>query len=390
VTVVIPVRDDAPGLAATLARLGPVEHVLVVDDGSADPAAVRRAAAAGPQDGRTQVLRLDVSRGPGGARQMGWQAAPTEVVAFVDAGCTCEPGWLGPLTAHLADPAVAAVAPRIRSLVAQGTAAWLGAYEEVRSPLDLGPAPAAVRPRSPVPYVPTAALVVRRAALDAVGGFDPVLRRGEDVDLVWRLAAAGWVVRYEPVVRVGHAGRPTLGALLRQRYDYGTSAGPLAARHGDAVAPLSASAWSAAAWGLAGLGHPVMGAGVAAASTAALVPRLRTLRHPGTEALRLAGGGHLRTGRLIAEAMRRSWWPLLGMACLGSRPARRLALLAAVGPPVLERRPAPRAVPLPAWLALRLAEDLAYGLGVWAGAARCRSTAALRPHLMGRPGRSTP
>ena len=43
-----------------------------------------------------------------------------------------------------------------------------------------------------VSYVPTAALLVRRAALDSVtpgGGavFDPALRYGEDVDLVWRL-----------------------------------------------------------------------------------------------------------------------------------------------------------------------------------------------------------
>ena len=57
-----------------------------------------------------------------------------------------------------------------------------------------------------VAYVPTAALLVRRAALG--DGFDESLRNGEDVDLVWRLIEAGWRVRYEPAVQVGTASPP--------------------------------------------------------------------------------------------------------------------------------------------------------------------------------------
>ena len=58
------------------------------------------------------------------------------------------------------------------------------------------------RPLTRVAYVPTAALVVRRAALG--GGFDETMRYGEDVDLVWRLVEAGHRVRYEPAVQVAH------------------------------------------------------------------------------------------------------------------------------------------------------------------------------------------
>lgn len=387
VTVVIPVRDDPGGLATTLAHLGPVGRVLVVDDGSDDPAALRRAVDGSPQGGRAELLRLDRARGPGGARQVGWEAATTDVVAFVDAGCRCDPGWIERLTAHLADPAVAAVAPRVRPHPSRAAPRWLEDYEEVRSPLDLGTSEAAVRPRSRVPYVPAATLVVRRKALRAVGGFEPALRFGEDVDLVWRLTAAGWGVRYEPAAGVAHDVRPTLGTLLRQRFDYGSSAAPLAARHGDAVAPLAVSSWSAASWALAALGHPILGAGLAAASTAGVVPRLGGLQHPEVEALRIAGAGHLRSGLLIAEACRRTWWPLLLAACLVSGRARRTALLAVV-PLLFEPRPPASVLRLPTWLALRLADDLAYGLGVWAGAARARSTAALRPRLSRRPLRS--
>ena len=42
-------------------------------------------------------------------------------------------------------------------------------------------------------------------ALREVDGFDPELRLGEDVDLVWRLDAAGWRCRYEPSVSVFHS-----------------------------------------------------------------------------------------------------------------------------------------------------------------------------------------
>lgn len=49
-------------------------------------------------------------------------------------------------------------------------------------------------------------LLVRRAAWDAVGGFDPEQwLYAEDLDLGWRLRRAGWTTRYVPEARVAHA-----------------------------------------------------------------------------------------------------------------------------------------------------------------------------------------
>lgn len=49
-------------------------------------------------------------------------------------------------------------------------------------------------------------LLVRREAFDAVGGFDDAQwMYAEDIDLQWRLARAGWSVRYVPTARVRHA-----------------------------------------------------------------------------------------------------------------------------------------------------------------------------------------
>ncbi len=381
VTVVIPCRAPVRELEAALGAAAAAGRVIVVDDGSADADGV---AAACSRAGAT-LVRRDESRGPSAARELGWRRARTPIVAFVDTGCSGDDGWLDALLAHFADPEVGAVAPRITPAAPPGGPGWLLAYEQHRSSLDLGDRPGPVRPGSWVPYVPTAALVVRRAALEDVGGFDPALRHAEDVDLVWRLAAAGWTVRYEPAVTVRHPVRPSAGEWLRQRYDYGTGAGPLAARHGRAVAPLAVSAWSAAVWALALLGFRKVALALAAGTTLALVPKLEALDHPVAEAGRLAGLGHLYAGRMVADALRRPWWPLLALAAIVSRRARRALALVAVVPPVIELVQERPDMDLLSWLGARLADDAAYGAGVWVGSWRARVAGALIPNLVGWP-----
>ncbi|MEX5720590.1 mycofactocin biosynthesis glycosyltransferase MftF, partial [Geodermatophilus maliterrae] len=234
VTVVVPVRDRTAGVARLLAalRADPATagvRVLVVDDGSADPTALAAVAAAGG----AEVLRHERSAGPAAARNAGLRAATTEVVALLDSDCVPVAGWLGTLLPHLADPRLAVVAPRVTALPA-GDPGWVTPYETAVSALDMGPSPAPVAPLSGLSYVPSAALLARRAALGE--GFDAGMRVAEDVDLVWRLAAAGWRVRYDPAAHVAHDHPSSTAAWLRRRALYGTGAAPLAARHGDAVA----------------------------------------------------------------------------------------------------------------------------------------------------------
>ena len=347
VTVVVPVRDGEV--------VGAFDNRIVVDDGSRTPV--------------PGAVRHPTPRGPAAARNTGWRQARTSLVAFVDADCVPEPGWLDTLLPHFADPLVAAVAPRIRST----GAGWLAAYDARRSPLDRGEQEGPVRPRGRVPFVPTAALIVRRSVLEELDGFDEALHFGEDVDLVWRMVEHGWTVRYEPAARVAHPTRPTLRAWLAQRFRYGSSAAPLARRHGRAVAPLAVSEWSALAWTVTALGWPALGTGVAASTGAMLAPRLAGLEHRWVEAGRLAGTGHWFAGSQIADALRRAWWPLAALAAISSKRARVACALA-----VLPVAPDP----------LRLLDDLAYGTGVWAGCVRERSWAALRPDLSNWPGRA--
>ena len=382
--LVVPVHDHSDDLRLLLDRLEEAGElpgeVVVVDDGSSDPQRVVEAVG-----GRGRVVRHDRSRGPAAARNAGWRATHAELVAFLDADVLTEPGWLRTVRAHFVDPGVAAVAPRVRGRRSSGS--LLDRYEEHRSPLDLGPSEARVAPRSRVAYVPTAAIVYRRAALVEADGFDEALRVGEDVDLVWRVVGGGHTIRYEPRAVVTHRNRGSWPAFVRQRIRYGSSAAALDERHPGAVPPVQLDLWSMVTWALPVVGGrrgALAGAATAAVTTGALVPRLRgRFDRPVTESLRLAGLGNLWAGRWLAHATVRAWLPVALLAAVPSKRARRALTVAVVAPPVLdwfETRPDVDPV---RWVAASATDDVAYCAGVWWGCWRHRSWSVLLPRISG-------
>jgi hypothetical protein len=183
---------------------------------------------------------------------------------------------------------------------------------------------------------------------------------------------------------VRHHSRPDLAALVRQRVAYGSSAGPLAARHGDAVVPVRAAPLPVAGWVLVAAGHPLAGI---ATGVAGAVPLARTIgagREGATAAAILALRGFLGTGRQLATAITRPWWPLAVAAAVVSRRARLVVGAAALVPPLLDwTRRWPHLDPV-RYTALRLVDDAAYGVGVWRGVMASGRLAPLRPALTGR------
>ncbi|MDA0139601.1 glycosyltransferase [Solirubrobacter deserti] len=316
VSVVIPTRDRTP-LAVPDA-----DEVIVVDDGSDVPGATIRRATRG---------------GAAAARNHGLRAARNELVALLDSDTVPQPGWLEPLLAHFNDPLVDIVAPRIVPLKP-------GGYEARRSPLDRGPDAARVVPYGRVPFVPGAALLVRHHVR-----FDETLTSGgEDVELVWRTP----YVRYEPAAHVAHAHRTEPRAWFARRVYYGRTAARVAQRHPGEARPLHVSPWTTAAWAAALLGRPYTAAAITATATALLA------RDTGPQtAAQLAALGTLRSGRVVADALTRHWWPLAAL-----HPRTRLAFL--TKPP------------------LAIVDDLAYGTGVWLG---CVERRTIDPLLPARP-----
>ncbi len=413
VTVVVPVRDDPDGVARLLDSLSVVDgvaEVIVVDDGSVDPArlaAVVDAAVVRADRGAgavpTQVLRLEASLGPGAARNAGAARAMSDLVAFVDADCVVTPGWLEPLRWQLRAGDLAIVAPRVAAAPARepGTgAALLGRYERFRSPLDMGDVPGPVGPGRRIGYLPSAAMLVRADDFTRLGGFDESLRVGEDVDLVWRATEADLRVRYEPAAVVRHEARGDLGSWLRQRMSYGSSAAGLDARHPGAAAPARLSLESAAVWASFVAGAPLVGAAVVVWTNIRL--RRKVPAVPTIEAVRLGVEGHLSAGRQLARCSVRAWWPVTLVAAVRSRRARwlaaagivvsvldarrdaqRMGLAADTSQPVGAAGPVGTAAPFDAVASgvLAVVDDLAYGAGLWRGCWRARSLRALLPTI---------
>jgi mycofactocin system glycosyltransferase len=391
VTVVIPARDRADLLDQCLGALLPRYPVVVVDDGSIDPAAV---AAVATRHG-ARLIRREANGGPAAARNTALEAVTNDLVAFLDSDCIPPPDWIGTLAGHFADPLVAAVAPRITGQ-ASAAGTWCGRYASASSSLDLGAGAARVAPRAAVAYVPTAALVARRAALLAVarGGqvFDEELRHGEDVDLVWRLHAAGWRVRYDPAVQVVHRDPATWSALLARRYRYGTSAAPLALRHRGAVTHLVLHPWPAATVASLLARRPFAAAAAFGASVLTMDLTLRRESVPRDGLLSAMLSGTRQTWLGMGRYATQFAAPLLltvltvpGGRSRIMRAGRRLAAASLLlGPPLQAWGTSAKTLGPARFTLGRVADDIAYGLGVWRGCLSERTTGPLRPVIAWR------
>lgn len=348
ISVITPVHRHDP----TGQNPGPITiaEALVIDDGSTP-------AIPGAQ------IRLEPNAGPAAARNAGLRLIPVEgcneqYVIFLDADV--DPGsdseWYRPLLALCErDPKLAIVAPRVAS---RPGLSRRERYESLHSPLDLGPQPARVQPGTRIGYLPSTAMLCRVTALREVGGFTHELRFGEDVDLIWRLIAAGWTCRYHPDVVVHHPPRSSWAGWCRQRIGYGSSAAALGIRHGDKVAPARFHPVSSTAWALAVTGHLALAVASAAGSAAVLSRRVGP-GLPRDVAARIALGGIWSSGLGFARAVRRVWWPLLLPLSLLSSRARKILLvsLLAAGPPRVTT-------------AITICDDLCYSVGVWIGIGR--------------------
>jgi mycofactocin system glycosyltransferase len=324
-------------------------------------------------------VRHDTNRGPGAARNTGLQQVTTPFVALVDDDSSPCCNDLQRLAAQMNDLRVAVVAPRIRST---DNGQLTGEYEQHHSPLDLGQHPTVVRPLARVSYVPATVLVCRTDTAKSLGGFDESMRVGEDVDFVWRAIDAGHLCRYEPAVSCEHETRNTVRKLLKQRFAYGTSAAALAQRHKSAATPLRANIVMLVPTLALLLGYLWL--------FVLLLPfvylwYLLTLHRSHlayTDRVRITTLGLMATIRLTASAVTRVWWPIffvVGLFVFSPGFALFMSLMIPSFHGLVRHRPKHVA----GYIGLRMADSIAYGAGVWAGALRQRSLRCLLPTVTG-------
>jgi mycofactocin glycosyltransferase len=339
--------------------------IIIVDDASPFPVHINGA----------RVVRHDINKGPAAARNTGIAAVTTTVVACVDTDVMVTTQQIATLAGYCTDLRVGAVAPRI-TCINDGT--FIGEFESHHSPLDLGSVPAVVRPMSRVSYLPAAVLVCDVQSLRTVGGFDDSIRMGEDVDLVWRFIENGIACRYVPSIECPHRPRSSMRKMLKQRYDYGTSAALLDHRHPRAASPLRAHALLLTAATTVLMGYIYFALILVVPTVAYFVVSLRSTSIPIGTRSRLAWKGLTSTTRLLARAVMRAWWPLFFLSSFVSIRLGVMMTFSAFVPPIVGLVRKKPSHPI-RYLVMRILEDVAYGTGVWVGAARARSLRCLLP-----------
>lgn len=190
--------------------------VVVVDNGSSD-GSVTRLRASHPD---VRVIEGGGNVGYAAAANRGIAATSAPVVAVCNPDLEVVRGTAAAMLVALADPGVGAAGPRVLNpdgstypsarrdpaLVDAVGHAALGrvwpANPFTRRYRELDADPAVARD---VDWASGAALWLRRSAIEAIGGWDEgFFMYMEDVDVGWRLRAAGWRVRYEPAGVVVH------------------------------------------------------------------------------------------------------------------------------------------------------------------------------------------
>lgn len=228
VTVVVAARNAAGTINDCVGSLLELDYppedleLIVVDNASGDgtAGAVRR------HGDRVMLLR-EARRGAGAARNAGIGNARGEVVAFTDADCVVDPGWLRHLVASLEDPGVGIAGGTIRALRPANPIELFG--ETIHDHR------AAIEVYNP-PYAITMNWASRRAVLEEVSGFDEAFLRCQDVDLSFRILAAGYRLAFAPGAVVHHRNERTLGGLFREGWVHGFHGVHARKRHAEFLA----------------------------------------------------------------------------------------------------------------------------------------------------------
>ena len=206
VGAIVPVHGWAPHLAQALDSVlaESPDEVVVVDDASPEPVTLHHDHAQ-----RCRLVRREERGGPAAARATGLHELDCELVALCDADDAWHPGrlaaQLNAMTEHpdavLAFGRAVVVGPDDRPTGERWSTPAAGCHQ--------GPAlTASLFERNPIP---TSSVLLRRAALDAAGGFEGPVEVAEDWELWLRLARGGGAFLCVPEATISYRRRP--GAL---------------------------------------------------------------------------------------------------------------------------------------------------------------------------------
>jgi glycosyltransferase involved in cell wall biosynthesis len=212
-SVIIPVYNAEATIGECIRSLLSLEYpkdrleLIVVDNASTDRTRMIL-------EGFGNQIRIlsQVKRGAAAARNTGIRQASGACIAFTDADCKVEPGWLRHLLPPLGDPAVGITGGEILSARPCNRIELFGEklHDHQRAMKEFV-----------TPYAITMNWASRRAVLEEVGLFDEGLLRGQDVDLAHRIRADGYRLVYCPDAKVFHRNESTFRGLLVKGFLHG-------------------------------------------------------------------------------------------------------------------------------------------------------------------------
>lgn len=218
--IVVIGRNEGARLIRCLDSLAGAGRIVYVDSGSTD-GSVAAARARG-----ADVVALDMTRPFTAARARNEGAARLDpaiaFIQFVDGDCAVQPGWMATARAALdADPGLAAVFGRRREIHPEASRYnWLCDREWSVPP-------------GPVRFC-GGDVLIRRAPLDAAGGYPGEMIAGEEPDLSIRMRARGWRIACLPAEMTLHDAAITrFGQWWKRAVRSGHAYAELAARNPD-------------------------------------------------------------------------------------------------------------------------------------------------------------
>jgi glycosyltransferase involved in cell wall biosynthesis len=225
ISVVLPVLNGGETLACQLDALASQTfegrwELIVADNGSTDRS---MSVAAAFRERIPGLVVMDASHrmGRAAACNAGASAASADTIAFCDADDVASRRWLE----------ACFEASRNHSFIA-------GALDHYALNPSTPPWKRDVLSRPPrMPgwkaFADGANMVVSRLAFDAVGGYCEEMLRAADVDLSWRLEAAGYPLHFEATAVMAKRGRSTYCEIWRQSAAWGAAEFELRRRHAE-------------------------------------------------------------------------------------------------------------------------------------------------------------
>lgn len=216
-------REEA--LTATLSACAkqdyPINKIFVVDDGS--PEAVCLPPTEGPSP-QISLMRLAQNQDISAARNAALSHSETPLVACINTDVVPDPDWLATCVTYLrGQPRCGACYARLVSATPKRLLTrWRMRFLETKFGHQSGP----------MDFAPGHAVLFRREAVSAVGGYDPYFRlHYEDADICDRMRKIGWETHFVAESRCVSTQQDHLdqliGKVLRETAWYSPSDGSL-------------------------------------------------------------------------------------------------------------------------------------------------------------------